>query len=279
MLKNWTVTTEPVREGAKGVMTRELYLLSTSHKNHKDTEQIVSIVGNPQTSQLIALRGEQFKTTQLMLKARGRPLSSYAIEFCLTLPRGFRPSINDWRLIVGDCCRELTRHLKLTHNETTAFKKLIRAVLHQQPQYGHNGSGDHVHLIIGKVLEGKVLKNLQKKAATKLIKTAFNAAVLKHCQIDHRLYVPKKPSRGARLDEWRYQQQQAKESLEVQKVILKLQHQIDRWLDAKNTGMISQEKRQKNRISNTLKELSTCRLTEEQNSTINQLKSSAQRIK
>lgn len=228
MLKNWTVTTEPVREGAKGVMTRELYLLSTSHKNHKYTEQIVSLVGSPQTSQLIALRGEQFKTTQLMLRARGRPLSSYAMEFCLTLPRGFRPSVNDWRLIVGDCCRDLARHLKLTHSETIVFKKVIRAVLHQQPQYGRNGSGDHVHLIIGKVLEGRVLKNLQKKAATKLIKTAFNAAVLKHCQIDHRLYVPKKPSRGARLDEWRYQQQQARESLEVQKVILKLQHQIDR---------------------------------------------------
>lgn len=273
MIKNWTVTTEPVKEGAKGVMIRESYLSSTSHRNHKNTEKIISLIGTPKTSQLIALLGEKFKTNQLMLRARGRPLSSYAMEFCLTLPRGFRPSKNDWRLIVGDCCRQLTRHLKLTHSETQAFKKQIRAVLHQQPQHGHCGSGDHVHLIVGKVLEGRVLKNLQRKAATKLIKSAFNSAVLKHCQIDHRLYAPKTPSRGVRLDEWRYQQQQAKESLEVQKVILNLKNQVDRWLAAKDTNMLSQAKRQKNRVSNTLKELSSYNLNNEQSTTVDQLKS------
>ncbi|OEE34438.1 hypothetical protein A1QO_07930 [Vibrio genomosp. F10 str. ZF-129] len=279
MLKNWTVTTEPVKAGLKGVMTRELYLLSSSHRNHQNTEKIISLIGNAKTSQLIALRGEEYKTTQQILKTRGRPISSYAMEFCLTLPRGFRPSVNQWRLMTGDCCRALAHNLKLTHEETQTFKKLIRAVLHQQPQQGNLGSGDHVHLIVGKVLGTRVLKMLQKKSATRLIKSAFNTAVLKHCQIDHRLYVPHSPSKGVRLNEWRYQQKQARESLETQKVILKLQKQIDRWLNAKRARIVYQEQRQYNRISNTLQELSLCHLTAEQSSTIDRLKASAQLTK
>ena len=89
MLKNWTVITQPVRFATDGVMMRERYLQSLTHANHKHTHRIVSIFGCAETSNRIALAGEEFRLNQKIYNSRGgRPLSSYAVEYCLTLPKG-----------------------------------------------------------------------------------------------------------------------------------------------------------------------------------------------
>lgn len=191
MIKNWTVTTQPVRLGADGIMMRERYLLNPKHANHKHSEALISIFGCVETSNRIALVGEQFRLNQQLNNHRGgRPLSSYAMEYCLTLPKGYRPSIEQWQSIVKDCCLALAKLCKLNKSEFSQYRQQIRAVLHQQSQDGIKGSGDHVHLIISKVVGGKVLKELQQKKATKLMKQAFNQSVLKHVGIDHRTYEP-----------------------------------------------------------------------------------------
>lgn len=93
MIKNWTVTTQPVRLASDGVMMRERYLLNTEHANHKYTEDLVSLFGCGATSKRIALTGEQFRLNQQLNNLRGgRPLSTYAMEYCLTLPRAMSSS-------------------------------------------------------------------------------------------------------------------------------------------------------------------------------------------
>ncbi|MEZ8826156.1 hypothetical protein AB6E04_17510 [Vibrio amylolyticus] len=274
MLKNWTVTTQAVKGASKGMVIRELYLMSYKHRNHKQTEQIISLIGNKQTSQRIALRGEQFRTIQQMEKRRGRPIESYAVEYCLTLPRGFRPKQKEWFLIVADCCNALAKTLKLDNEEKNEFKNQIRAVLHRQPQTGNRGSGDHVHLIVGKVIKGRVLSYLQKKSATKLIKSAFNTAALNHCHIDHKLYKPKSISTGPRVVDWRYQQQQVEASLESQRALIKLQRQVEKWFEANRANDYRQANRQKNRLNKTLQELSTYRHSRKQKLEIDKLRKS-----
>ncbi|EPF9727590.1 hypothetical protein ACSWLQ_001876 [Vibrio fluvialis] len=265
MLKNWTVTTQAVKNGSDGVMIRERYLLSNKHPNHRQTEKLLSIIGSPNTTQQIAIAGEQFRLNQKLYSAKGgRPLATYAVEFMLSLPKGHRPTPKQWRDITADCCMALARFLKLNKEELTQYKSQVRAVLHQQPQTGKTGSGDHVHLIVGKVVGKRVLKELQQKRATHLIKQAFNAAVLKHVGLDHREYKPHELNRGKRLESWKYQQQKAEDAKHTMRIILKLQTQADKWFKAVEENDIKQQKRQYNRLAKTFEELSSCALSSHQ---------------
>ncbi|EPI2684590.1 hypothetical protein [Vibrio parahaemolyticus] len=256
MLKNWTVTTQAVRLASDGVMMRERYLLNKKHANHKHTETLISIFGCSETSNRIAIAGEKFRLNQHLYNRRGgRPLSSYAMEYCLTLPKGYRPSKEQWQSIVKDSCLALAKLCKLNKSEFAQYRQQIRAVLHQQNQDGTKGSGDHVHLIIGKVIGKRVLKQLQQKRATKVIKQAFNQSVLKHVGIDYRSYEPIEKEKGRRLSTWQYQHQKATESLEIEKLIKKMQVQFDKWLIAKEELNERQLKRQKNRLLKSYDEL------------------------
>ncbi|MEH0724566.1 hypothetical protein [Vibrio alginolyticus] len=273
MLKNWTVTTQPVRLASDGIMMRERYLLNAKHANHKCTEALISIFGCGETSNRIALAGEQFRLNQQLNNRRGgRPLSSYAMEYCLTLPKGYRPTSEQWQSIVKDCCLALARLCKLNKSEFAQYRQQIRAVLHQQNQDGTKGSGDHVHLIIGKVIGERVLKELQQKRATKLIKQAFNGAVLQHVGIDHRTYEPIEKEKGRRLSTWQYQHQKATEALDIEKIIKKMQSQFDKWIKAKEEHNERQQHRQKNRLLKTYEELKLRKLSPLQQEKLEKIK-------
>ncbi|HCE4593010.1 TPA: hypothetical protein NJ393_003885 [Vibrio parahaemolyticus] len=273
MIKNWTVTTQPVRLASDGVMMRERYLLNTEHTNHKYTEDLVSLFGCSATSKRIALTGEQFRLNQQLNNRRGgRPLSTYAMEYCLTLPKGYRPSTEQWQLIVKDCCLALARLCKLNKSEFAQYRQQIRAVLHQQSQDGTKGSGDHVHLIIGKVVGNRVLKELQQKKATKLIKQAFNGSVLQHVGIDHRTYEPIEKEKGRRLSTWQYQYKKATEALEIEKLIKHMQKQFDKWLNAKEELNERQIRRQQNRLLKSYEQLKQHSLSASQLERINAVK-------
>ncbi|MEZ9910703.1 hypothetical protein AB4371_19945 [Vibrio sp. 10N.261.51.A3] len=273
MLKNWTVITQPVRLATDGVMMRERYLLNTKHANHWCTEDLVSLFGCANNSKRIALAGEQFRLNQqLNNRHGGRPLSSYAMEYCLTLPKGYRPSYEQWQSIVKDCCLALARLCKLNKLEFAQYRQQIRAVLHQQKQDGKRGSGDHVHLIIGKVVGKRVLKELQQKRATKLIKQAFNSAVLKHVGVDHRSYEPIEAKKGRRLSTWQYQYEKANQALEVEKLIAKMQSQFDKWLKAKEEHNDRQQRRQENRLIKTYESLASHSLSKQQQEQLSKIK-------
>ncbi|KOE05472.1 phage protein [Vibrio parahaemolyticus] len=272
MLKNWTVTTQPVRLASDGIMMRERYLLNAKHANHKCTEALISLFGCGETSHRIALAGEKFRLEQQLKRKGGRPLSSYAMEYCLTLPKGYRPTAEEWQSITSDCCIKLAKYCKLTKAEFAQYRQQIRAVLHQQNQEGQKGTGDHVHLIIGKVVRGRVLKGLQKKGATKLLKQTFNHAVLQHVGIDYRSYEPIEKEKGRRLSTWQYQYEKANQALEIERLVKKMQSQFDKWIKAKEEHNNSQQHRQKNRLLKTYEELKLRKLSPLQQEKLEKIK-------
>lgn len=95
---------------------------------------------------------------------------------------------------------------------------------------GALGAGDHVHLIIGKVIGGRVIKELQQKKATRNIKTAFNQAVLKHMRVDHKDYKPFEENRGRRLENWKYQNSEMNKNIEKLQLLNSLKIQTEDWL-------------------------------------------------
>lgn len=257
-MKNFVVITRPVKNGGAGVITRERYLKSKSHPNHTNTEAIIDVVGSTATSKRIIVAGEQYKLNKMLSNNRkGRQLSSFAMEFCLTLPKPYRPSRDQWRAILGDCCKALADHLKLKGAERKEFFSLIRGVCHQQNQQG-NGSGDHCHLLISKIVGGKVLGDLQRKKATSLLKQAFNTAVATHMGVSINDYTPLELDRGRRLEKWQYESRKLKEIQEQNNRLLKkLEKQIERWELAQENSDIKQIRRQRNRIEKLLDELGT----------------------
>ncbi len=71
MLKNWTIITQAVKHGAEGVLVREKYLTSQKHPNHRLTDNLISIIGNKETSKRIALAGEEFRVNQHLYQKKG----------------------------------------------------------------------------------------------------------------------------------------------------------------------------------------------------------------
>lgn len=256
MLKNWTIITQAVKHGAEGVLVREKYLTSQNHPNHRLTDNLISIIGNKETSKRIALAGEEFRVNQhLYQKKGGRPLSSYAVEYCLTLPKGYRPTTKQWQEIAKDCCVTLAKLVNLSNTEVKQYQKQIRAVLHQQDQTIKQGTGDHVHLIIGKVVGTRVLKELQQKKATKTLKQAFNASVLKHVGVSHTSYKPYEINRGKRLATIQYQNKIAEQTYEIQLILDNLTKSTKKWLNLMEAGKHHHAKRLHRRISSNLNSL------------------------
>ncbi|WP_411994389.1 hypothetical protein [Agarivorans sp. DSG3-1] len=255
-MKTFVVVTKPVKNGSAGILKRERYLKSESHPNHTNTEAIFDVVGGEVTSKRIVIAGEQYKLHQMLgSNRRGRPLSSFAMEFCLTLPKPYRPTKDQWRLIIGDCCKSLADHLKLTGSERKTFFSLIRGVCHQQKQEG-KGSGDHCHLIVSKIAGKKVLRDLQRKKATSLLKQAFTAAVTNHVGVSIQDYKPYELNRGNRLEKWQYESIKLNEAQEQkQKLCSKLERQINKWERALESHDSKQVRRQRNRIEKIFAEL------------------------
>lgn len=241
-------------------MKREAYLMSLTHPNHKKTTAVISIIGNRETSNKIALAGEEYKLQQcLMQKKGGRPLSTYAMEFCLSLPKEVPATHEQWKKITMDCCKFLIRMLSLNDEEKEQFVHQIRAVLHQQDQT----SNDHVHLIIGKALKGRVLTELQKKQTTSKLKFAYNAAVYRHLNVSPKNYEPKAKNYGKRLEMWRYSRAEENISKEAAALLRNLSNQVEKYFTAIEEENEKQKNRQMNRILKTIAELEGQKLPEQ----------------
>lgn len=257
-MKTFVVITKPVQGGSAAIVAREKYLKSESHPNHSNTEAIFDVVGNEATSKRIIVTGEQYKLNKMLSNnRRGRQLSSFAMEYCLSLPQGYRPTKEQWRSIIRDCCKTLADHLKLAGSDRKEFYSLVRGVCHQQKQaVSRSGSGDHVHLILSKIVGGKVLRELQRKSSTALLKQAFTTAVTTHVGISIDDYKPYQLNRGKRLEKWQYESRKMEEiNKENKKLIGKLEKQIERWELALENSDIKQLRRQRNRIEKTFSEL------------------------
>ncbi|WP_102292164.1 hypothetical protein BCU92_03715 [Vibrio cyclitrophicus] len=256
-MKTFVVVTKPVKNSSAGIIARERYLKSESHPNHTNTEVIFDVVGNEATSKRIIVAAEQYKLNKMLSNnRRGRNVSSIGLEFSLTLPQGYRPTKEQWRSIVRDCCKALADHLKLTGSARKEFYSLVRGVCHQQKQTG-SGSGDHVHLICSKIVGNRVLRDLQRKGATALLKQAFTTAVSTHVGISIDDYKPHQLNRGKRLEKWQYESRKLEKAQEQRDLVLqKLEKQIVKWELALENSDIKQLRRQRNRIEKTFSELS-----------------------
>ncbi len=137
---------------------------------------------------------EKYKFKQAQKRRGGRPPTP-AMEFVLTLPKGVRPSAKQWLLMLRIVLSDIAKSLNI---DVIALAPITRAVIHQQEQNTEvKGSGDHLHLLIGKFTEdGRYLRDLQRKMVLSQIKRTFNQAVLQEMGIAYSSYTTHKPYLG-----------------------------------------------------------------------------------
>lgn len=252
MLKNWTVITEATRD----VMAREYYLMNANHRNHKHTEQIISLFGSAKQSLNILRNCERYKLKQAAKRKGGRPPKE-AVEFVFTLPKDVRPDTKQWQQILKILMVNLASHLNISTHQLVS---IVRAVVHQQEQNTNvKGSGDHAHIVIGKFTDDLTyLSELQRKSTTRLLKTAFNKAVLEVVGIDHKNYQSQKNYTGnakKRAPSWAVKSARKQEAIQAQQKQLKrMIVQAEKWLQAYEIGDVKQMNRQYNRL---IKEVET----------------------
>ncbi|HIF9329551.1 TPA: hypothetical protein ACX6RL_001820 [Photobacterium damselae] len=256
-IKNWTVTVESVKSTA----ARELYLRDLNHKNHSNTSRIINIWGNKQTSLNIQYQCEKRKLTQLLNRKGGRPPTP-AIEYVFTLPKGIRPTEQQWQSILKVIVANLSRSIGLKPKD---FNGIVRAVLHQQQQHnGIRGTGDHLHVLFGKFTnDGKYLRELQKKGAIHIAKQAFNVAVrteLGICNTDYIVQNNFIKTAKKRAPQWRVKAARQHEAQEQRLFLIrrnfeKVLKQCEKWLKAFELDDKVQMNRQYNRILKSLDQL------------------------
>lgn len=309
-MKGWTVRTEATKNGSRGVAGREVYLSNKDHPNHRNTERIQPIFGNDRTMSNISYAGESYAAKQAANGKGGRPPSSYAIEFTLNLPKGYRPDDTQWRKIVEHCLKETA---KVCGVEPKQIAATSRAILHQQKQDGSTqGTGDHCHIVIGKFTQdGEYLRNLQRKTVTAKMKQSFNAAVKHYCGYDwteyaktlqEQKYPNKRPAptwkvRAAKEREEIERQQAAldaqaqslveraaelevlgseielkiEEAKNIERLKTNFSNQAEKWLEAFKVEDSKQMNRQFNRMSTTIGDLGAFVVSDEDQRFIDKL--------
>ncbi|NOI18346.1 hypothetical protein F0223_08895 [Vibrio coralliilyticus] len=231
-------------------MDREHYLLNKAHHNHKCTEQIINIFGSEAQSLNMLRNTERYKLRQARNRRGGRPPTA-AVEFTLNLPKEIRPSAQEWRLMLNKLMIELAAHLDVS---TSQLGAIVRAVVHRQDQTKNvRGSGDHMHIVIGKFTnELNYLSDLQRKSTTRLMKVAFNNAVYDVVGISHRNYQIQKNYVGSakkRAPSWKVKAARKQEAIKSQEQHLKkMINQANKWLHAYEVGDFKQMNRQYNRL-------------------------------
>ena len=205
-IKNWTVISQRVKERQDGLVTYSKYLLDEKHKNHSKNEtRIVPLHGK--MNEFVKSAICETLDFDMSNKKGGRKVESYAQSFVLSLPDTVqKPTDEQWKRISGDIIRAAHKHLK-PDEPVNDFGRKCFSNLHDQ-------DNPHMNLLIPRIYKGERLDKLDKKGMILAMKQAFNASVMKHCNINYYNFKPEKPGRGKRLLEWQLEQQAAREEQE-----------------------------------------------------------------
>jgi hypothetical protein len=272
-IKNWTITAE----GTKSASAREHYFHDKKHKNHKHTTTAyLDIFGNVDTTLNIIRNTERYKLEAAKKAKGGRPPNE-AAEFVLTFPKdlGIRPTKEQWKKILGKTMNDAAAAMGVKRK---VLEGICRAVVHQQDQELKGGTGDHMHVMIGKFTDdGVYLRKLQSKSTLYAMKKSFNLAALDVLGVNHATYEPVKPYKGVaknRVPKWvsdaakvrdklksrtntinrahRFVSSEIKENKELEKALARFSDQSQKWLKAFENQDVKQMNRQHNRLEKSI---------------------------
>lgn len=214
-IKNWTVTTQRIKNKGDGLAEYASYLVSQKHQNHRETN-IIPISGGFNSFVHNTIKGT-FEFDKNNTKG-GRKVESYAQSFNFILPPPHRPSKEQWEKIANDL-------LKLVHQEMhikAEYKKFGSACFLNV----HDQANPHLNMLIPRIFDNERLADLDRKNILAKLKLQFNQSVLKHCEIDYTHHKPLRTNIGRRKNKQLYEYENAKKTIEESKAEKEELHKI-----------------------------------------------------
>lgn len=192
-LKNFTVTARSVKSGQSGLISYLNYLNNQKTSSHSQTNIYAVHPSNADYSKFA--KSAVSSAFELDLKNQkgkgGRPTASYAVSYCFSLPKNtIKPTPQEWKKI----SKEIVKVLREQVPEISKPEHLFINI--------HDQDNPHLNLVVQKVVNGQRLRKIDQRSLLSSFKTAFNQAVLKHCDFDYKDYQPKKIGLGKRKEGW-----------------------------------------------------------------------------
>lgn len=187
-IKNWTVTTERVKNKDAGLAEYVSYLTSEKHKNHKNTK--IYALFNSDAHKFLNKTIQETLAFDRENKKGGRKVESFGQSFNFILPPPHQISADQWAEISYDLLRVAHSELNIK-SDLSRFVRACFVNVHEQ-------SNPHVNIVIPRIFEKERLADLDRKNILAKLKQEFNLSVLKNCNIDHTHHNPKRTNVGAR---------------------------------------------------------------------------------
>lgn len=184
MLKNWLVKTKQIKNKSTGLTRHAEYLKDKNRASHKHTD--ITILNDAAGAILDEVDNRQLYRSQNGL--RGGGVRNYATSFVMSLPRDIKqPKPEEWRKIALYAVKQVAQANDIDFEE---LRKISHIVLHDES--ASNDKSTHVHLLIGNVLDNKVIKGISQFKSTYAVKKSFNYSVKRLLNESNEDYTPKK---------------------------------------------------------------------------------------
>lgn len=193
-IKNWTVTSQAVKNKTSGLIKYISYLNNPKAENHENTE-IKNIFSSPNKASNFISKCSQESISLDLKNAEngkgGRPVDSYAVSFNFVLPKNtIRPTVAQWQAIAKDIYKVVKSSVDGNLTQDHVFMNI------------HDQDNPHLNLVVSKIIDGKRERKIDQKAILSKMKLQFNKSVLDHCNFDYKDYVPQEHNLGARQRNW-----------------------------------------------------------------------------
>lgn len=237
-IKNWTVTSEAVKNKTSGLIKYINYLNNPNIDKHANTEIKNIFKDHRKGSKFIKKCAEEAISLDLKNAENGkggRPVDSYAVSFDFILPKGtIRPTVEQWRAIAKDIFKVVKSGVDGNLTQDHVYMNI------------HDQDNPHLNLVVSKIIDGQRERKIDQKAILSKMKLQFNKSVLDHCGFDYRDYVPQETNLGPRQKTWQ---------LDIKK-LEKAHKQLKMLCDYINENNQKRVNSTKNRMVKTLSQIS-----------------------
>lgn len=193
-IKNWTVTSEAVKNKTSGLIKYINYLNNPNIDKHANTEIKNIFKDHRKGSKFIKKCAEEAISLDLKNAENGkggRPVDSYAVSFDFILPKNtIRPTVDQWKAIAKDIFKVVKSGVDGNLTQDHVYMNI------------HDQDNPHLNLVVSKIIDGQRERKIDQKAILSKMKLQFNKSVLEHCNFDYQDYVPQETNLGPRQKTW-----------------------------------------------------------------------------
>lgn len=185
MIKNWLVKTKQIKNKSSGFIRHAQYLRDNKRPTHKHTRIKVLNDGARAILEQVENRTQYRRQNGI----RGGGVRNYATSFVLSLPKTVKqPTPNQWRKIGLYAVKKVAEAIG---EDFAELRKISHIVLHEEPT---EDKKNHIHILVGNVLNNKVIKGVSQFKATHAVKKSFNYSVKRLLNEDNNDYIPVNPN-------------------------------------------------------------------------------------